>query len=222
MAQTPEQPVTFEKPKTVWVVGAWLSSVAAVMAAGMLGSLIPYGAVFTALVGAWTVYAVGDGWSRTRKVMLGLLAVWTVGLDSWLDYLNSLAPGWPSTGLIGLSIDQTAMLLSACLMVVVCFVSGLLTGLVTMTRSARWWCTSACSLMLLVALGIEPVAMTSVVAWHGVVFGVIVSWAVRTRTRRLSGSHCAGCGYDLAGIEGPVCPECGRARVTAAAPASKA
>jgi len=97
-----------------------------------------------------------------------------------------------------------------------------LVGLATRSMRVGVVCLLASLLMLGLLTGSDTAGWLVATCWHYAVFGSVVLWAVRARMRRLSGSHCAGCGYDLAGIEGPVCPECGRARVTATAPASKA
>lgn len=49
-------------------------------------------------------------------------------------------------------------------------------------------------------------------AWHGVLAGVLIGYAVQTR-RRVRPGACRGCGYDLGGLAaGVVCPECGGGR----------
>ena len=49
----------------------------------------------------------------------------------------------------------------------------------------------------------------SFVAWHVLVVGSVWWWAVRARRAWPPEGVCAGCGYDLRGLGGERCPECG-------------
>lgn len=46
---------------------------------------------------------------------------------------------------------------------------------------------------------------------HLVGFGAMLRWALRERWRVQHSHHCRACGYDLTGLTGDVCPECGKA-----------
>ncbi|MCC6970797.1 MAG: hypothetical protein IT434_11330 [Phycisphaerales bacterium] len=48
------------------------------------------------------------------------------------------------------------------------------------------------------------------VAIQVVGFGAMLRWALRERWRVRHSHHCRACGYDLVGLAGEVCPECGR------------
>lgn len=49
------------------------------------------------------------------------------------------------------------------------------------------------------------------VAIQAVGLGVMLRWALRERRRVQHSHHCRACGYDLVGLTGGVCPECGGA-----------
>lgn len=219
MSETTPKNAVFEKPKAMWVVGAWLSTLAAVLGAAISGYQLVYGASFAFLVTAWVVYAVGWPLSKRRWLALVPLFAWTLFLHVWVNLafkgLNALIDHgvWSSKTLTDY---DTIVAINAS---VLCTTSALLAGLATLSWRTLLWCAPSGLLALSGAFDTNWLQWATASTWHGIVFGLIVLWAVRTRTRRLSGSHCAGCGYDLAGIEGPVCPECGRARVMAAGPA---
>jgi hypothetical protein len=48
-------------------------------------------------------------------------------------------------------------------------------------------------------------------SWHGIMAATLLAWAIRARLRREPAGLCSACGYDLAGLAAPVCPECGAA-----------
>ena len=59
----------------------------------------------------------------------------------------------------------------------------------------------------------SAVPLWAIAAAAGLCGGLLVHSGTRVR-RRGRGNRCAGCGYDLAGLErGGVCPECGGARM---------
>lgn len=52
--------------------------------------------------------------------------------------------------------------------------------------------------------------ITALTMLAGAAFGLIAAIVVALRIRIRDATECAGCGYPLAGVQGPRCPECGR------------
>lgn len=50
--------------------------------------------------------------------------------------------------------------------------------------------------------------LANTVVYAALALGLMAAWRLWRRCRRSKKGHCANCGYDLVGIEGP-CPECG-------------
>jgi hypothetical protein len=217
MSETTPTNAVFEKPKAVWVVGAWLSSVAAVVGTAFMNSFI-YGGVYSLIVGLWGIYAVGKFWSRPRMIWLGVLAAWTLGMEWWWRGIEWIGRGVLDGAVQLIPVSYQAGVLMTIPMLIHSVIGGGLTGAVTRSRGAFWTCTCAALLMCGMIFDIAELSLALVIAWYAIVLGTFVAWAVHTRIKRLSG-FCIWCGYDLRGTEGAVCPECGRARVTAAAPA---
>ncbi len=46
--------------------------------------------------------------------------------------------------------------------------------------------------------------------WHGAMAAILLAWAIRSRRAQPPAWACLGCGYDLRGSPGGLCPECGR------------
>ncbi|MBL8762492.1 MAG: hypothetical protein JNL50_14450 [Phycisphaerae bacterium] len=71
---------------------------------------------------------------------------------------------------------------------------------------------------LVLVLGVVVPAFVTNVFWYHVAivslqaaaFGVMLRWALRERWRVRHSHHCLACGYDLTGLVGDVCPECGK------------
>jgi hypothetical protein len=47
------------------------------------------------------------------------------------------------------------------------------------------------------------------VLWNAALLVLLLRWAARERRESPTGHACAGCGYDLRGLEAGACPECG-------------
>jgi hypothetical protein len=54
-------------------------------------------------------------------------------------------------------------------------------------------------------------AILPTIAWHAVAGSGLIAWAVRDRMSRIPPYLCQFCRYDLRGLPGTTCPECGRA-----------
>ncbi|MFG0275791.1 MAG: hypothetical protein ACF8QF_12125 [Phycisphaerales bacterium] len=57
--------------------------------------------------------------------------------------------------------------------------------------------------------------LATIIAWHVGALGtpLLPAWRVRAKRKRaLGGRACLDCGYDLAGVTLPRCPECGAKR----------
>jgi hypothetical protein len=89
------------------------------------------------------------------------------------------------------------------------------------TAALLWWASRSWipSIGCLVAWGatsvVGPALMESgqewllAVPWNLCVGASLVVWAWRVRRAVPPRGHCVGCGYDLQGLSGGVCPECG-------------
>ncbi len=48
-------------------------------------------------------------------------------------------------------------------------------------------------------------------SWHAATYAGLLLWAIRARLKLPKPGYCIRCGYNLAGVSSPACPECGRA-----------
>lgn len=49
------------------------------------------------------------------------------------------------------------------------------------------------------------------IVYHGLMAYILLRWSIRARLRSRRDGFCQSCGYDLAGLPGNICPECGSA-----------
>jgi hypothetical protein len=72
----------------------------------------------------------------------------------------------------------------------------------------------AAAASLLQFLDARPAGALAFGGWHASVAAALCIWASYTRATARSATQCRHCGYDLAGLESDVCPECGKARLS--------
>lgn len=150
---------------------------------------------------------------RRVGVIHGLLGLWCLAI--W--------PGWCGAGLVFGSIQGAAP--SGWV-----FALGVLLVTATLTCMAcRSWLPGAglgiASIVLFVPLmllqfGTSALTVPTppwilallVLSWHLITGAGLFLWAVRERRKPLTFQTCSRCGYDLRGLGGRPCPECGGAR----------
>jgi hypothetical protein len=169
-------------------------------------------------------------WTRNRRLVLwvsqmlfpvvtGGAAIWAGGLFSFVVLGEQIWLDWTATPAIALR--WAAWVLPALLGVTCAFVLG---PACAMTRHWLVWG----SMFSGVAAGFagafggallwrsdEYAVLASASGWHLGALGapLAFAWPIRTKRKRaLGGRACLDCGYDLAGVTLPRCPECGAKR----------
>jgi len=151
----------------------------------------------------WAVWCTG--WARKVRTMLAV--AWAVGFP--LAFMALFVAG--------MSLGEFPAAVAA---VVVCSgVSALTLWMATGSADSARGCAvggAATTLIWLLLPGRTkdaPIAMTVLtLVWAAPVAVSLLAWGRAVRRKRRSGVACLRCGYDLRGLSGGVCPECGKAK----------
>jgi hypothetical protein len=104
---------------------------------------------------------------------------------------------------------------------------GMVTSVVLWRISRSWFVAWASALIVLWSIGWKAIdwlfPSTMSIEWsnaypwigacvyHGLMAYILLQWSIRARFRSRRDDVCQSCGYDLAGLPGNTCPECGSA-----------
>lgn len=198
-----------------WITGAfgadamykfvgWVSQVA-------YASFSPTVSILTWLAVLPAIHLSGKRWSG---IVAGLIGIFVTTLPLWYVMGGAALSGMVSGSLLSLPaiVIEQAVTAALALAVLVAYSRSkvvaagcILAMIVSIVRTPLneiwyWWIVNGIALSLSWAL------------WHVALLVPLYVWAIRERRRGRPAWMCAGCGYDLRGLHGHTCPECGHVR----------
>ncbi|MFT3687197.1 MAG: hypothetical protein QM783_20125 [Phycisphaerales bacterium] len=168
-----------------------------------------FGVAYFASAPGLLMYGVAVVWAFShtgwrRKIRAGVAITWGVVFP--LVYVTMMIAGGAIHERLVLSIA----------MVICSGVSGVVLWMASGNPGPAKGCAVGCALAVLMFLLLSGEAdwsplgfMVLSAVWGAPVLIAMVIWARDEVRLRRSGNACGACGYDLQGLAGAVCPECG-------------
>lgn len=130
---------------------------------------------------------------------------------------------WPHSleSLTGLSLNGYGLIAAVLFIVPPSLVTALLLGAATRSWIVVGFTLAAGVISPFVAVLLPFMHLPAMIGWNIIVAGGLLVWANGVREARAKPGRCV-CGYLIAGLETPVCPECGGEIVVAAAGPARA